>query len=216
MIRGRLETIYSQGYLEGWAYDPDELGRPVLVEVVDASGASVAMGLALGYREALAQAGLAGGWASFRLRVHRPAAALRGVGLVLIDPASGEKIFSADSVPFLEGWTPEFEERGQALFDDPFTLERVAQLAGLTDVFAAYLAANGPETFVAACFLYLLERPADREGSAIHTRLLTEKTLGPFELMEMMSECKEFKSRPRKLASPKAPAFPFFGGARVR
>lgn len=216
MIRGRLETLYSQGYVEGWAYDASNLARPVFVEARGPDGASIAKGLAIGYRESLARAKLAGGWCSFRLRTERPAEELRKVGLGLYDSASGERIYYADSVAYADGWAPEFEAGADGVSFDPFVIERVAQLSGLGEVFDAFIAKHGAEAFVRTGYVYILGRAADAEGLTLHLRMLGEKSLTPYGFLELLSEAQEFRMRPRNLAAPKAAAFPFGGGDHVR
>jgi len=215
MIRGRLETLYSQGYIEGWAYDADNLARPVAVEIRGPDGVSVARGLALGYREALARAKLAGGWCSFRLRVERPAEALRKVGLGLYESNTGERLYYADAVAYAEGWAPEFETGADGMLFDPFVIDRVSQLSGLSEMFDAFLRARGVEAFVRVAYVYLLGRSADVEGLALHAGMIAANTLTPYGLLELLSETQEFRARPRLLAAPKSQAFPFIGAADV-
>lgn len=216
MIRGRLETLYSQGYIEGWAYDADDLARPLPVEIRGPDGVAVARGLALGYRDSLARAKLAGGWCSFRLRTERPAEELRKVGLGLYESVSGERLYFADAVAYADGWAPEFEKGADGMLLDPFVIDRVSQLRDLSELFDAFIRARGVEAFVRTAYVYLLGRAADVEGVALHGHMIEEKTLSPYGLLELLSETQEFRARPRLLAAPKAPAFPFVGAADVR
>ena len=216
MIRARLETLYSQGYIEGWAYDAEAPTRALLVEVRDANGASVALGYAHGYREALARQKLAGGWCGFRLRVNRDPNLLREAALTLFDMATSERIFYTDRIGFADGWAPEFEVGEDTITYDPFILERVQQLRGLNETFDAYVKAHGSEGFVRAAYVYIFSRAADPEGLMLYTRMLEDGSLTPYKLLELFSETTEFKSRTSQLAAPKAPAFPFFEAEHAR
>ena len=212
MIRGRLETLYSQGFLEGWAYNTDRPLRPLVVEVRDADGQSIALGYAHLYRELLARAKHAGGWCGFRLRTARAAKILRKVELGLYDTASGARIYYTEDVAFADGWTPEFDGGELGLTFDPFAIDRIEQLAGVADIFDAYVRSRGAAAFVATAYVYTLGRVADAEAVALYGKMLRERSLTPFGLIELLADGKEFKFRPRQPAAPIAPSFPFVEG----
>jgi hypothetical protein len=212
MIRGRLETLYSQGFIEGWAYDTDRPLRPLVVEVRGADGESIALGLAHLYRESLARAKHAGGWCGFRLRTAQAPNLLRKIELGLYDTVSGARLYYTEDVAFAEGWAPEFDGGELGLTFDPFTVDRIGQLAGVSDIFDAFMRSHGAAAFIATAYVYTLGRPADAEGLALYRKMLRERSLTPWGLIELLGDSKEFKSRPHQLAAPIAPAFPFVGG----
>ena len=212
MIRGRLETLYSQGFIEGWAYDTDRPLRPLVVEVRDAAGKSIGRGYAHLYRESLARTKHAGGWCGFRLRTARPPNLLRKVELGLYDTVSGARIYYTEDVAFADGWAPEFEGGELGLTFDPFTIDRIEQLAGVADIFDAFMRSHGAAAFIATAYVYILGRPADAEDVALYGKMLQERSLTPWGLIEFLGDGQDFKSRPRQLAAPIAPAFPFVEG----
>ena len=212
MIRGRLETLYSQGFIEGWAYDTDRPLRSLVVEVRVADGELIALGYAHLYRELLARAKLAGGWCGFRLRTARAPGLLRKVELGLYGAASGARIYYAEDVAYADGWAPEFEGGELGLTFDPFTIDRIEQLSGVAGIFDAFMRSHGAAAFIATAFVYTLGRPADAEDLALYGKMLQERSLTPWGLIEFLGDSKEFKSRSRPLAAPVALAFPFVEG----
>ncbi len=215
MIRGKLETLYALGFIEGWAYDAESPARPLLVEVRDSSGGAAALGYADRYREALARDGHAGGWCAFRLRVAR-ADALREGEVGLFDAQSGERIATTSDIAYVEKFSPRFETGEQNFTFDPFVIDRVDKLAGLSAVFDAYVAAEGVDAFVRAAYVYTLGRPPDPEGAALYGRMLGKRSMTPYELVEKLTRSGEFRQNPRPLAAPKSAAFPFFEAPDAR
>ena len=214
MIRGRLETLYSQGFLEGWAYDTDRPLRPLVVEVRGADGESIALGYAHLYRESLARAKHVGGWCGFRLRTARAPDLLRKVELGLYDTASGARIYYTEDVAFADGWAPEFEGGELGLTFDPFTIDRIEQLSGVGDIFDAFVHSHGAAAFIATAYVYTLGRSADAEGVALYGKMLRERSLTPFGLIELLADSKEFRSRPRQLGGAYRPGVPIRRGRR--
>jgi hypothetical protein len=68
---------------------------------------------------------------------------------------------------------------------------------------------RGVEAFVRAAYAYVLGRPADASGLASYGELLRKSTLTPLQLLTTLTDCDEFRSRPRLLAAPITTAFPF-------
>jgi hypothetical protein len=78
------------------------------------------------------------------------------------------------------------------------------------------LRARGAAGFVRTAYIYLLGRSADPESLALHSGMLDEGRLAPLQLMEMIAETKEYRARPRELAAPNAPGFPFVEATNAR
>ena len=95
---------------------------------------------------------------------------------------------------------------------DPFAIDRIEQLAGVADIFDAYVRSRGAAAFVATAYVYTLGRVADAEAVALYGKMLRERSLTPFGLIELLADGKEFKFRPRQPAAPIAPSFPFVEG----
>jgi len=215
MISGRLERLYSEGYFEGWAFDQEAPERPLRIEIRAADGRVVAEGLANLYRDDLANARQGLGWCAFRLRFAEPARELRRSVLALHDGASGFRIHFALQVPFIAGDGPTWSPGEDAAGFDPFVIERPSQLRACQGLFARFVRARGANAFVRAAYIYMLGRRADPETLAIHSEMLRKGSLTPFRLLEMIAETAEFRARPRALAAPNAPGFPFVEAANA-
>ena len=96
MIRGHLDALTPGGVAEGWAFDAADRDRVLTVQLLDPEDAEIGLGFAGLYRADLAEAGFRHGWCAFRLRLSRPAEALRGLRLSLRDATTGEPIHATD------------------------------------------------------------------------------------------------------------------------
>lgn len=207
MVRGKLETMGSDGCVEGWAFDPEAPENIAAVEVRSADGQTVGEGLAFLFRDALADAGLGLGWCGFRVRMTSPPEALRA-GFSLHDRASGAPLDFAQTLPVDAG-----EERDREL--DPFAAPSLASLRACTTVFERYLRTAGAAAFVRVSHVYALGRRAEPETVSLDAGLLESGVLTPLQLLERLIESGEFQREPRRLAGPRASDFPFFGAAHV-
>jgi hypothetical protein len=209
MISGRLEKLFSEGYAEGWAFNSQSPHRPLSVEIRVSDGTVVAQGLANIYREDLASARLGLGWCAFRLRLAQPASELSLGALALHDKVSGLRIDFAAQMPCFPGNPHAGSRAEQVASFDPFVLSRISQLHACEDLFQQCLRARGPAAFVRTTYMYLLGRSADPESLELDAGLLEQGRLAPLQLMELIADTKEYRARPRELAAPNAPGFPF-------
>ena len=92
---------------------------------------------------------------------------------------------------------------------DPTVISGLQQLSGCGALFDQFLAANGPTEFVRAAYIYVLNRPADPSGLQNYATLLAGGETTPLGLLSTLADSEEFRSRPRRLAAPKTPNFPF-------
>lgn len=208
MIRGRLEKLLLEGFVEGWACDEDRPTAALDIEVREAGGETIASGLANLYRDDLADTRVGLGWCAFRLRLTRPAEALRDARLTLHAAAHETEIDSARGLPLVPG-------EAELADPDPFSAPNVQALRGAGELFDAYVINEGARAFARVAYLYVLNRRADPEGLALNLALVEKGALTPFGLLTLLAESHEALSEPRRFASPKAPEFPFARAERV-
>ena len=215
MISGRLERLFSGEYIEGWAVDSLAPERPLAIHVRARDGKIVAEGLANLYREDLAKAACGLGWCGFRLLVAPPTGDLMRGLLTLHDKTSGIRIDFAVELPFVadNGLANKNSQNGADF--DPFVILRISQLRACDDLFARFVRSRGAAAFVRTAYVYMLGRQADPEALALHAEMLSTGMLAPFRLLEMIADSKEFSARPRTLAAPNAPGFPFVEATNV-
>lgn len=206
MIRGRLERLYSAGFVEGWAHDVSAPQRLQRVEMRSTDGEVLGGGLAFLFRDDLADQEIGFGWCGFRLRLMRPPEAVRS-GLVLLDPTSGTRIDAAKLAPVAQ----EAEQPGEF---DPFAATSMAPLRACAAIFDQYLRNVGPQAFVRTAHRYVLGRRAEPETIALDSILLESGAMSPLQLLERLAESVEFKLEPRPIPGPWASDFPFFGAAQ--
>ena len=208
MISGRLERLYAGGYVEGWAFESLAPERALVVDIRVAGVQVVAEGLAHLYREDLAKARQGLGWCAFRLRLARPAVELRRGLIALHEKLSGVRVDFAVEIPFVSGDVGGDLGKDVGGFD-PFVIQEISQLRACDDLVARYVRSKGASGFVRTAYVYLLGRHADPESLALHAEMLRKGKLAPLQLLEMITETAEFRGRPRELAAPNAPGFPF-------
>jgi len=216
MITGRLERLFAGGYVEGWANESRAPERPLAVEIRAGDGTVVAEGLANLYREDLANAREGLGWCAFRLRLARSAAEFRRGLLALHEKASGFRIDFAVGIPFVAGNVHDESRDGDIAGFDPFVISQLSQLRACEELFARFVRAKSASDFVRVAYMYMLGRAADPETLALHAEMLAKGKLAPLRLLQMISETTEFRARPRELAAPNAPGFPFVEATHAR
>jgi hypothetical protein len=212
MLRGWLDELTSSGYALGWATDTAALDRPLAVAILDAAGQEVAWGLAHRYRPDLADAGIGTGWCGFRLRLSVPARTLRRAPLSLVDRATGTMLHHADPPRYTEQEDTPIAAVADLVDADPTIIGDITELRGCEPLFSAYIKARGVNAFIRAAYVYALGRPADEAGLARYGGLIRKAALAGFDLLAILADSDEFRARPRALAAPNMPSFPFHGG----
>jgi len=209
VLKGYIDGIASSGYIAGWAFNSDSPLDPLTIGILDEQQQEIAWGIAHLYRDDLSVAGCAAGWCAFRLRATAPVSLLRNQALTLVDRASQEKIQRRFPVPYAEDSETAASTIDALVSSDPTTIVSVTQLNGCQDVFGSYLSTHGIDAFIRAAYVYALGRPADASGLASYGQKIRTKLLTPFQLLERLVDCDEFRSRARLLAAPNAIGFPF-------
>jgi hypothetical protein len=212
MPRGWLDELTSAGQVVGWAVDIAAMDQPLEVSILDADGQEIGWGLAHGYREDLAEAGIGTGWCAFRIRVSAPASDLRGRRLTLAARQSGDTLHVADPPTYVEDDDTGILAVDALVGTDPTIIRDIAQLRGCEPLFSAFVKARGVNAFVRATYVYVLGRPVDESGLALYGGLIRKASLSTFELLRILADSEEFRARPRTLAAPNTPAFPFHAG----
>jgi hypothetical protein len=209
VLKGYIDGIGSSGYIAGWAFDSDSPLDPLTIGILDAQQQEIAWGLAHLFRDDLAGAGCATGWCAFRVRAAAPVSALRQQALTLVDRASREEIQRRFPVPYEEESDGAASSIEEIVSSDPTTVVSITQLRGCQDVFGGYLSNHGIDAFIRAAYGYALGRPADASGLSSYGQKIRNKLLTPFELLEILIDSDEFRSRSRLLAAPNTLGFPF-------
>ena len=209
MIQGYLDGIHSSGYVDGWACNREAPLVPVTVAVLDGGNREIAWGLAHVYRDDLALAGHGAGWCAFRVRTQTSVTRLRNQELTLLDRITATEICRRKSVPYLDSGDPSFPTIADVVAADPTTIKSISQLSGCDQIFAQYLKAHGVNAFVRAAYAYVLGRAADPSGIATYGSMVRKNAFSPFQLLEILSDSEEFRSRMRLLAAPNSSGFPF-------
>jgi hypothetical protein len=208
MLKGYLDVVTSSGHIEGWAYDSEDLFGAVRVRITADDGREIGVGSAHRYREDLAEAGHAGGWCAFRIRL----AASTGVhrfGLVSADRNGRDVVLQRRAVPYAVREDSPICSLSELLESDPTLIGSLEQLRGCNQLFEQFIEAKGAETFIRAVYVYLLSRPADAVGLHAYQTHLCSKQVSPFELLLTIADSDEYRSRPRHHWAPTQPAFPF-------
>lgn len=216
MIIGRLERLFSGTYVEGWASETEAPGRALAIEIRTDDGSVVAEGLANLYREDLANAPEGLGWCAFRLRLARPAAEFRRSPLALHEKGSGYRVDVVVGLPLIAGNVQDAGLGADIAGFDPFVIAQISQLRACEDLFARFVRSKSASAFVRMAYIYMLGRPADPETLALHAEMLAKGQLAPLRLLRMIAETREFRARPRELAAPNAPGFPFVEAMHAR
>jgi hypothetical protein len=209
MIRGHIDGITVNGFVEGWAFDDTDTLRALDVVLEGPRKRVLAFGKAGLYREDLAEAALGYGWCSFRLRLLADSKSIVRRQIALVAKESREKICSTANVAVLTG---EIESSGtitDCIAQDPTTLQNISQLRACDSLFRRMIQKVGLSAFVRHAYLYVLGRSADEQGVALYTQLIADGKMSPFSLLDELYRSDEFKASMRVLASPHSPGFVF-------
>ena len=209
MPLGYIDAVTSAGFVEGWAFDEQRPGEPLMVSVQEADGAEVALGPAHLYRRDLAETGYSYGWCAFRLRLTKPVGQVRTAKLQAVAKLSQERMFGPQIPAYREMPDDAVETIAELIAADPTVIASLDQIDGCSELFDGFVKARGVEGFVRAAYVYVLGRSIDGDGLANYTRLLRQNRLSPFALLGTLADSEEFRSRPRSLLAPTAPGFPF-------
>jgi hypothetical protein len=209
VLKGYIDGIGSSGYIAGWAFNSDSPLDPLTIGILDEQQQEIAWGLAHLYRDDLSVAGCAAGWCAFRVRAAASVSLLRNQALTLVDRASQEKIQRRSPVPYVEDSDGAASSIDALVSTDPTTIASILQLKGCQDVFGSYLSIHGIEAFIRAAYVYALGRPADHSGLSSYGEKIRANLLTPFQLLEILIDSDEFRSRSRLLAAPNTIGFPF-------
>jgi len=209
VLRGYVDGIASSGYVEGWAFSSGTPLDPMTIAILDDKGRELAWGLAHHYREDLCAAGLAAGWCGFRVKTAVPLSRLTKRALTLVDRNSGVKILRRYPVPQARDRDVVLSSIADIVDSDPTMTSSIFQLKGCDDIFGRFLNEHGVDAFVRAAYAYVLGRPVDPSGLASYSKMLGKKSLTPFQLLAILCNSDEFRSRPHLLAAPNSARFPF-------
>jgi hypothetical protein len=209
MLRGYVDGIASSGYIEGWALDSEAPLDPLTIAILDDKGRELAWGLAHQYREDLSAAGFAVGWCGFRVRSSVPGSRLRQQALTLVDRSSGKEIVRRYPVPYAQDHEDVLSTIPEIIAADPTMTPSIFQLKGCDEILAVFLKERGVDAYVAAAYVYVLGRAVDPSGLGSYGNLIRENSLTPFQLLAILSDSDESRSRPRLLAAPNSAGFPF-------
>jgi hypothetical protein len=210
MLKGHLDAIKSSGYVEGWAYDAENILRPLQVSVCIAPDQEVAWGLAQRFRPDLMTAGIGVGWCAFRIRPTLSVRRLRNTALTLRDRTTGAELHRIDAPSYFEDVDSAVTSTDELVRSDPTVISDVMQLRGCDPVFSAYVKTRGVAAFVRTVYVYVLARPADDTGLSLYGGLIRKGALNPFELITILADSDEFRAKPRSLNAPNSPTFPFY------
>jgi len=215
VLKGYIDGIASSGYIDGWAFESERPLDPLVIGILDETEQEIAWGLAHLYREDLSAAGCAAGWCAFRVRAGSSVSRLKKQALTLVDRTSKQAIMRRSSVPYAEDWDGALTTIAEVVASDPTTITSILELKGCHDIFSAFMYTHGVDAFIRAAYVYALGRPADASGLASYGQKIRKNILTPFQLLEIMTDSDEFRSRPRLLAAPNTSGFPFRQSADV-
>jgi len=209
MLRGYVDGIASSGYIEGWALSLEAPLDPLTVAILDDQGRELAWGLAHLYREDLSAAGFAAGWCGFYVRSSVPVSRLKQRALTLVDRGSGTEIVRRYPVPYAQDQDTVLSTIAEIVAADPTMTASIYQLNGCDNILSMYVKERGVDAYVATSYAYVLGRTVDPSGLASYGSLMRENSLTPFQLLAILSNSEEFRSKPRLLAAPNSAGFPF-------
>jgi hypothetical protein len=209
VLKGYIDGIASSGYIDGWAFDSDRPLDPLTIGICDEHEQEIAWGLAHLFRDDLSAAGCAAGWCAFRVRTAASVSRLKKQALTLFNRSSKEAIVRRFPVPYTEDWDRALATIDEVVASDPTTISSILQLKGCHDTFSAFMYTHGVDAFIRAAYVYALGRPADPSGLASYGQKIRKNLLTPFQLLEIMVNSDEFRSRTRLLAAPNTRGFPF-------
>ena len=208
MIYGRLDAITSSGYVEGWAYDDDDVLSPLTVSVTSGDREH-ARGLANIYRWDLVEAGCGTGWCAFRLKLIALPPQGQAPEFILHDTRTQNIIHRMLFLQMVEDRDGQVAAIADLIVTDPTSFVPIEQLRGCGRVFDSYLSAEGQERFVRAAYIYILQRPADSAGLAFYSAALRDGSITPYDLLKVLHDSDEFGSSPHPLVAPSDPGFVF-------
>lgn len=206
--RGHLDVVLASGFIDGWACDDTQPLRPLTVAVLR-DGMEIARAVANIYRPDLAEAGCATGWCAFRARLSIPAGEAQGIPLMLVDAASGQTLHETLGLPQLDLPVSPMATVAQIIGQDPTQLENLSQLKGCAGVLDVFVRRYGVKDFVAAAFLYVLQRPVDHAGLEEYAHLIRQGLLTPLNMLYDLASSAEYRAKPKSLVAPCHPSFPF-------
>jgi hypothetical protein len=209
MLRGRLDSVTSTGYVVGWAYDTEKPFWPLEVAVMADDAREVAWGLAHGYRDDLVEGGCATGWCEFRLKLDPWPVVAPWRALSVVERATGRAIVRKEMLPFVMSEEKFIDTIDALLATDPTMIQSLQQLRGCEELFQTYIAAHGVDAFVRSAYVYLLSRPADDSGLAAYRNHLRAKKVTAYKLLLAIADSDEYRLRPRQHCAPTVGAFPF-------
>jgi pimeloyl-ACP methyl ester carboxylesterase len=208
MLRGYIDGVTSSGHIVGWACDTRCPVGSRSVSIFGEDGTLGASGLAHLYRQDLVGNGLGTGWHGFRLKARHPARIGREK-LILIDLATRELLHAVEFAGLVEDQMSPVNSVDVLLTSDPTMISSIQQLAGCERLFSSVINKRGVEAFVKLSYAYVLGRAADPSGVSLYSKKLRRREISPFNLLKILAESEEFRSRPRLLTSPMADGFPF-------
>ena len=208
VLHGQLDAVTTSGYVEGWAFDGDNLLQPLMVRVI-ANETVVATGLASRYRWDLAGSGCGTGWCAFRLRLDAPIIPPDGATWSLIAIDSRAELFQTLELRGSDETEATLSVLADIRLADPTVVHAIDQLAGCAKIFAAFIDQHGVERFVAQSYVYVLGRSADRVGAAFYAAALRAQSISPLNVLARLYDSEEFRSGPQLLVAPPEPGFAF-------
>jgi hypothetical protein len=212
MIQGRLEKLFAEGALTGWAWDAEAPAQPVAIRARLPHGKVIGEGLANLYRDELAEARIGLGWCGFRLRLASPAL----LGPIELIASTTGVLLDAREPAFVPTSSSAIGEGAEKALFDPFTVKTISQLRACEPLFQGYVRARGVDAFVRAAYVYLLGRAVDPENRTLHTAMLRNGAMSPRQLIEWLADTEEFAATAKTLAAPNTPGFPFVEATHAR
>ena len=208
-FKGHLDAITASGFVEGWALNTSAPLQPLFISIIAENGTEIAKGPADRFRRDLSENALSPGWNGFRVRASVSLLHYREGGLSLCECISGSILHQPKSITLLEEHDHSLTSIDDVISVDPTVLTDIEQLSGCEGVLNQFLHTKGVEDFIRAAYVYILGRPADREGIGLYGKLLRQAGLTPFNLLRTLADSDEFRSRPRQLIVPTMAGFPF-------
>jgi hypothetical protein len=209
VIRGHLDALTRGGFVEGWAFDSDQPGRPLRIRVLGPGEAELALGHAHLYRRDLADVNFGHGWCAFRLRLALPVEEVAELPLSLHAAETDQEILAPRALPIRGGSEPTCDTLAGVVTSDPRLVSSIEQLRGYGPVLQAFMERRGLPNFIRTAYIYVLGRPADEVGLRTYVPLLETGALTPFALLAVLAASDEFRSRPRQLVAPNTSGFAF-------
>jgi hypothetical protein len=208
VLQGHLDAITSSGYVEGWAYDPNDPLRPLVVSVLT-GGKELGQGIANLYRWDLVDAGCGTGWCAFRLRLSEPVGNVIRQTLILSEMSSRMEIYRTSYIPKAEDNEIYPSVLEEVLLSDPTLVHSINQLRGCSKILSDFIDAAGLDAFVRTAYIYILGRPVDASSLASDLVRLQIGAISPYEFLKALYDCEEFRSVPKLLIAPTEPGFAF-------